>query len=332
MKNELISIVLPVFNSESTIEKCIDSILEQSYSNYELIIINDGSTDDSLNKILKYKDFKNIKIISTHNGGVSKARNLGLRYVQGTYVTFIDADDTVQKNYLKSLKEGYNKKVDISIIGFNEISNNQIISKSSYTNCNVTGVDLLNHIFDFDGPLGYVWNKLWKVRLIKENNIYFDENSKMAEDLLFNIKYLGHVKKGHINGMHQYNYLKDGDSLSETFYISKKKDRQFVDNYLEYKRTATRILAEYKKIKKYTKNLKVKNAEANIVQINLGLLRNLSLNNVNNKDLKKRLKKENFYYQNSYFTSSMCSLPKKGIYLMTMYLPKVMKLIDVFCS
>ena len=327
IEKDLISIILPVFNKELTIEKCINSILKQSYSNYELIIINDGSTDNSLDKILKYKNFDNIKILNKSNEGVSKARNFGLKYANGRYVAFIDADDTIEKNYLEDLKRGYDTGADLSIIGFNEISGRQIVSRSSYNNEFTTNVKVLNHIFDFDGPLGYVWNKLWKVQIIKDHNIYFDENIKIAEDLLFNIQYLGYVKKVYINGAHEYNYFKDGSGLSKSFYIG-KKDGQFVDDYLNYKSAANKILKKYHKIAKYSQDLEIKNAEANMVQINLSLLRNLRLNHIDKKALIKKVKEENLDYQNSYFTSNMSTSSKKAIFLLTMYLPRLMELID----
>lgn len=101
---ELISIILPVYNGEQLIERCIESILKQTYKNFELIIVNDGSTDKTLEKIQKYKD-ERIRIINQSQQGTGQARNAGLKEVLGDYVCFIDSDDTVDENFLKIMYE-----------------------------------------------------------------------------------------------------------------------------------------------------------------------------------------------------------------------------------
>ena len=101
---ELISIILPVYNGEQLIERCIESILKQTYKNFELIIVNDGSTDKTLEKIQKYKD-ERIRIINQSQQGTGQARNAGLKEVLGNYVCFIDSDDTVDENFLKTMYE-----------------------------------------------------------------------------------------------------------------------------------------------------------------------------------------------------------------------------------
>ena len=101
---ELISIILPVYNGEQLIERCIESILKQTYKNFELIIVTDGSTDKTLEKIQKYED-ERIRIINQSQQGTGQARNAGLKEVLGDYVCFIDSDDTVDENFLKTMYE-----------------------------------------------------------------------------------------------------------------------------------------------------------------------------------------------------------------------------------
>ena len=96
----LISIIVPVYNCEEYIEKCIDSILHQTYQNFEVIVINDGSKDNTLEKLKKYINKNKITIISIENNGVSNARNLGIKNSKGDYICFIDSDDWVEKEYL----------------------------------------------------------------------------------------------------------------------------------------------------------------------------------------------------------------------------------------
>ena len=97
-----ISVIVPVYNVENYVEKCIHSILEQTFSNFELIIVNDGSTDDSLERVKRFRD-KRIVLIDQMNQGLSGARNTGLKVSKGKYVTFIDSDDWISKNYLKEM-------------------------------------------------------------------------------------------------------------------------------------------------------------------------------------------------------------------------------------
>lgn len=117
----LFSIILPVYNAEQYIENTIQSILSQTYNNYELIVVNDGSTDRT-NEIVKKYEQSNVKVVCKQNGGVSTARNIGMTYVRGDYLMFIDADDMLETTALEVLC-GYIKKycdVDLLIYGWKE--------------------------------------------------------------------------------------------------------------------------------------------------------------------------------------------------------------------
>ena len=98
----LISVVVPVYNVEKYVKECIESILEQSFKNFELIIVNDGSTDNSLNRVLEFKDDR-IVLINQKNMGLSGARNTGIHHAKGKYITFIDSDDWISKDYLNEM-------------------------------------------------------------------------------------------------------------------------------------------------------------------------------------------------------------------------------------
>lgn len=99
-----VSIIVPVYNSEKYIAKCIESILNQDYKEFELLLINDGSTDSSCN-IMNLYDDKRIKIYNQENKGTGSARNLGLKYATGNYIAFVDSDDTIENNYLSIMLE-----------------------------------------------------------------------------------------------------------------------------------------------------------------------------------------------------------------------------------
>lgn len=101
MSNPEYSIIIPVYNSEKCLKRCIDSILNQTFVNFELILIDDGSSDDSLNICKKYQSFDSrINVIHKDNGGVSSARNVGLDHSRGKYIVFVDSDDFVDQDML----------------------------------------------------------------------------------------------------------------------------------------------------------------------------------------------------------------------------------------
>lgn len=114
MRNKcLFSVIIPVYNVEKYIEKCIDSILNQSYKDYEIIIINDGSTDGSENILKKYNNNKKITIITQENQGLSAARNAGIKKAKGDYIVLVDSDDYIEELLLEKLNENINDNIDI---------------------------------------------------------------------------------------------------------------------------------------------------------------------------------------------------------------------------
>ena len=99
-----ISVIIPVYNSSKYLNKCLDSLVDQKYNNYEVILINDGSTDNSLEICLQYaNNYNNFQVFSKENGGVSSARNYGLNKANGKWIVFVDSDDFVKPNYLSEL-------------------------------------------------------------------------------------------------------------------------------------------------------------------------------------------------------------------------------------
>ena len=126
MENNLISIILPLYNSEKTIYNTIKSILNQTYKNFELLIINDGSTDNSLSICNSFNDSR-IRIINQDNSGVSSARNNGLRNIKGDYFCFVDSDDCLKNNMLKDMCEKIDKnEPELIICGYEEIKDESI--------------------------------------------------------------------------------------------------------------------------------------------------------------------------------------------------------------
>lgn len=181
---KLISLIVPIYNAERVLIRCVESILSQSYKNIELILINDGSTDGSLKICEYFKEIDNrVKIIDKENQGVSKARNAGLRISRGDYIGFIDADDWIEKNMFERLMSTINQEnADIAICSYYEESANitskrvEFESKSIYT----FEEGLENFIKGKYG--GNIWNKLFCRSVISHE---FNETIVIGEDSLF---------------------------------------------------------------------------------------------------------------------------------------------------
>lgn len=170
---DLISIIVPLYNSEKYLSKCIDSIISQTYKNLEIILINDGSTDNSLNILNKYiKKDKRINLINKENGGASTARNIGLKESKGKYISFIDADDYVEKDYIEKLYESLIKNnADMAICDFYNVNeNNEIILNNSPIKSELlTKKDFFKKTTIKDSYYYIVpWNKLYSRKIIEK--------------------------------------------------------------------------------------------------------------------------------------------------------------------
>lgn len=324
MNKSFVSVIIPVYNAEKTILRCVKSILSQVYSNFEIIIVDDGSTDNTWTLISQFNSYSKVRIIRQENRGVSVARNVGINLAQGEYLAFIDADDYVKPTFLLDLITQYDVQpnIDLTVVGLSEVKNDMYIN-SMYTNGVLSSSEFLNYIFDVNGPKGYLWNKLWKVEIIKKYNIFLDESVKEAEDLLFTVQYLLHAEQVSIMNKHDYYYVKGSNTLSSKFKVS-LKSTEFISDYLQYKKTAEKI---YKLIP-VSNRLGIVNASANIVQINLGFIRNLNLNNIESKNLRKKLKEECLLYRKNYFNSTVINNKRKIVYTLTLFLPPLMNFID----
>lgn len=197
--NKLVSIIVPAYNAQNHIGNTIKSVIAQTYENWELIIIDDGSTDDTYKIIDEYK--KEDERIFCHrisNSGVSTARNTALDYAKGEFVIFLDSDDCYEKNYIYEMLQLIDKEgVELACCGYRienfsgKVISNEIIIK------NETDID--THYKAIDNMLenkcfNILWNKIFVTKIIKENSIYMDSKLSMGEDLLFVLDYLKCMK------------------------------------------------------------------------------------------------------------------------------------------
>lgn len=213
--NNLISVVVPVYNAEKTIRRCIESVLIQDYSNFELILIDDGSQDTSLKICKSYHDNR-IKVIHRENKGVSITRNEGINVAKGKYIFFIDSDDYIRNRYFSSLlniKNDENVLTMCQIEGL-EFNNNFCETLVDFSNLDKKVFLQLNKDFLLYGPVA----KLYDLGIIKKNNILFPEDISFGEDLLFNFQYLRCVDKIKYTDKTSYFYDRSNEiSLSQKY-------------------------------------------------------------------------------------------------------------------
>ena len=216
MGESLVSIIVPVYNAQAYLGKCIESILNQSYPYIELILIDDGSTDNSLDICNKYaKDNDFIKVLSIGNSGPSVARNIGLEKSSGEFIQFIDSDDYIDDKMTERLVSSFKQNCDMVICGYISITTNHSIPKTLKDGC-FTFNEFIGSFGDFyaNAIIQYLWNKMFKADIIKNNNIIFNTDTKRGEDLLFVIDYLGHCSNVSTISKNLYYYYRNNDSLT----------------------------------------------------------------------------------------------------------------------
>ena len=211
-----ISVIVPVYNVSKYLSFCIESIINQTYKNLEIVLINDGSSDDSGKICDKYaKKDERIKVIHQKNMGVSNTRNLGIKLSSGEYLTFVDSDDVLNYKCIELLisKISENTFVMGKISLFEkEILNNNNRDKDFELSDN--NLIILAEMRIINSPCC----RLYNTKILKDNNILFDNNLSLGEDLLFNLEYMNYVNRVYILNQNLYYYRRlNNDSLSSKY-------------------------------------------------------------------------------------------------------------------
>ncbi|MGN1299253.1 MAG: glycosyltransferase family 2 protein [Candidatus Scatovivens sp.] len=297
------SIIVPVYNSEKYIQKCIDSILNQTYDNYEIIIINDGSTDNTL-KIINsnYKNRSNIIIVNKENQGVSMARNLGIQYAKGEWITFLDADDWIDDNTLKIINQEIESNSEIELI------QNNIYISNDYKNSNKYKVldnlikkestqkkEIIETIICINygskkygekyGNCRCIGGKFYKKSLLIENKIAFPDGMETFEDGIFNLYAYFYSRATLIFNKNLYHYRQHSTSATH----------QIVNNQFERN---SRIISE---IINFINNFKMENYMESFYYCCYELLLILLKNNYSKRNYRKYIEKmlKFEFYENS---------------------------------
>lgn len=236
---KLVSIIIPVYNAEQYIRKCIDSVLSQTYSLVEIILIEDGSTDGSAAICDEYgrKDAR-VKIIHKLNEGVSVARNVGIEHATGDYVTFLDADDLMQKNCIANLIHA----MDYSLVvgGYQEFG----VADKTYGPERAKVLSIKHDLSDWwnESPESYwwfVWGKLFQRDVINANHIRFNRDMKYLEDFCFVLQYLSCIDNVCLQDSHNILHL-----VEKTKYSKYRMDYVMLKKHMEIHEAAFSKLEE----------------------------------------------------------------------------------------
>ena len=228
----MISIIVPVYMAEKTLCRCVESIIHQSFSDFEVILVDDGSTDKSGELCDSYAEHDSrINVIHKENGGVSSARNTGILASSGEYISFCDSDDYLELDYLEGLYQTAKNHPECDHIWccFNSVSSYHVQQKKNNAShvapvelCNVKSYASLQERVLTNQP----WNKLYRAEIIKKKGIIFPETMSLGEDLIFNLAYLDASENDKIALIREplYNYFSENEN---------SLDKKFRPNLLE---------------------------------------------------------------------------------------------------
>jgi glycosyltransferase involved in cell wall biosynthesis len=209
--NRKVSIIIPVYNCEKYISRCLDSIINQTYDNLEVIVINDGSTDNTLGMLKNYsKKYPYIKVYTQKNSGVSSARNNGIKKATGYYIQFTDADDYLSSDMIELMvKSSVENESDLVVCEYKYVyesdNSEKEIHLSDYNNVSFKSV-ISNESSKYGG---FPWNKLIKKECIEK---YYDESIYYYENLLFFLENANRIKKYSVVHIPLYNYFINSQS------------------------------------------------------------------------------------------------------------------------
>lgn len=264
----MVSVIVPVYNSEKWIERCILSILEQTYRDLELLLIDDGSADSSRKIIDGYsgRDSR-VRVVKNTNHGPGYSRNIGIELAGGEYVVFVDSDDFIKKNYLETLIQAVNgDKLDLVISAYQEVE--EIEGKPVIQNMHRLSKKVISSLTgdieaDFYKIRDYVNSpclKLFRTSILKEFSVRFPEDMISGEDLVFNLRYFNHIRRYRYIPYSGYYYRKNEASITHRVTLERFESMLKAFHELETYANANnvlwadRIIAEdvYRIVQQYT--------------------------------------------------------------------------------
>lgn len=301
MDNIKISVIIPVYNTEKYLEKCLESVINQNFKEIEIIIINDHSIDNSLNIIEKYMkiDKRIVLINKKENEGLLAVRKLGIKNAKGKYISFIDSDDWVEQNYFSDMYEIASKKnADVVISDFytnfiNGVQSYNIDQKDEKEE--ILNTNAIKNIFNGNAR-GILCNKLIRKEVLK-NNIFFYEDVSLGEDGIMMIQTLYYSKKILKNNKAYYHYMQNPNSITnKKLSMAKMSDMykylNIIEKFLHYNKINLDL--EFKRFKIDRLNFVMFNSELNfnnmeykkIVKDYLEFLKSIKVTDISGKRFK----------------------------------------------
>lgn len=256
--NELVSIIVPIYNVEKYLEKCIESIIKQSYKNLEIILVNDGSTDKSKEICNRYKNQdKRILLINKKNNGVSAARNAGLDIAKGKYIAFVDSDDYLESHMIESMLRNINTTCcDMAICGYNiifEDGKNKVSDNNNITTI-LKSKEVIELIFRTNKINGFLWNKIFKREILEKFRL--DESLDICEDLCLICEILRKDLSICYSSEPLYNYRNTNSSATMSI------DKIFMKNgHLKYDLIYKDIIRTFQEDDEIIKIIKIRNVK-----------------------------------------------------------------------
>ena len=215
----LVTIIIPIYNAEAYLARCVDSVLNQEYKNFELFLVNDGSTDESGKICREYAERDGrIRFIQKENTGVSDSRNVALSMAQGTYIQFLDSDDWIAPEATRLLVQSMEKnQCDMVISDFYRVSGEHMAQKGDINENRVLNrQEFSEHMIEdpADFYYGVLWNKIYRRKIIEDYGIRMDITLNWCEDFLFNLEYIRHAHSFYALQIPIYYYVKRKGSLA----------------------------------------------------------------------------------------------------------------------
>ena len=262
----LVSVIVPVYNNEKLLEKCVRSILDQTYNNLEILLVNDGSTDKSIYICNQLKDLdKRIIVIDKLNEGVSITRNRGIEEASGDYLTFVDSDDYIEKDMIEELYNGI-QDYDLCTCNYYAVKNNKRVPKSDIEAYSIENGEINIYIEKMQKQMLFCnpVNKIYKADIVKKYDIRFPQNIDVGEDYLFNIEYIKYVRKAKYITKPLYNYVINKGTLSQSY------RPRTLENEMQMVRNIKNIYEEREFDMSYIYNQYIELLKSNIYNLQIG--------------------------------------------------------------
>lgn len=251
MKIPTISIILPAYNAQNTLEKAIASVQGQTFTDWELLVVNDGSTDNTRSLAERYagQDAR-IRVITQPNGGRSAARNTGLAHARGEYMAFLDADDMFLPNTLQDLYDAAQQEACDLVIGEIVASKHLPVLKNKL----LKGAEAVAYLFSLKQNqrlLNSIWNKLFKRSLVTACQLQFPDGVERGEDLIFVLSYVLHINTLRTVCAAVYNYLPQENSITRQPLRLSHIDRQhrwqrlWIDIYTKWRLPTAQVYGSF---------------------------------------------------------------------------------------